>query len=96
MRKSWLWNNAVTLATLVMAGTAIVALIYAHLQIVESRRAEREANANELWRETLRLGFENSKLSDPTLRQPTSTMRNSRSTAAGNCFRSTRSMSTLC
>jgi hypothetical protein len=68
MRKSWLWDNAVTLATLVTAVTAVVALIYAHLQIVESRRAEREANANELWRETLRLGFENSKLSDPTLR----------------------------
>jgi hypothetical protein len=68
MRKSWLWDNAVTLATLVMAVTAIVALIYAHLQIAESRRAQQEANANELWRETLRLGFENPKLSDPTLR----------------------------
>ena len=68
MRKSWLWDNAVTLATLVMAVTAIVALVYAHLQIVESRRAERETNANELWRETLRLGFENAKLSDPTLK----------------------------
>jgi hypothetical protein len=45
-----------------------VALIYAHLQIAESRRAQQEANANELWRETLRLGFENPKLSDPTLR----------------------------
>ena len=51
-----------------MAVTAIVALVYAHLQIVESRRAERETNANELWRETLRLGFENAKLSDPTLK----------------------------
>ena len=68
LRKSWLWDNAVTLATLVMAVTAIVALVYAHLQIVESRRAERETNANELWRETLRLGFENAKLSDPTLK----------------------------
>jgi hypothetical protein len=36
-----------------------VALLYAHLQITEARRAEREANANELWRETLRLGFDN-------------------------------------
>ena len=51
-----------------MAVTAIVALVYAYLQIVESRRAERETNANELWRETLRLGFENAKLSDPTLK----------------------------
>jgi len=68
VRKSWLWENSVTLATLVMAVTAVAALVYAHLQIIESRRAQQEANANELWRETLRLGFENSKLSDPTLK----------------------------
>ena len=65
---SWLWQNASTLATLVMAAAAIVALVYAHWQIVESRRAEREANANELWRGTLTLGFQNPKLSDPTLK----------------------------
>ena len=63
----WLWDNAMTIATLVMAVAAIVALIYAHLQITENRRAERRGNANELWRETLRLGFDNPKLSDPTL-----------------------------
>ena len=43
-------------------------LIYAHLQIAENKRAERRANANELWRETLRLAFDNPKLSDPTLK----------------------------
>ncbi len=64
----WLWDNAVTLATLFMAARRRAALIYAHLQIAESRRAERRANANELWRETLRLAFENPKLSDPTLK----------------------------
>jgi hypothetical protein len=48
--------------------SALVALLYAHLQITEARRAEREANANELWRETLRLGFDNPKLSDPSLK----------------------------
>jgi hypothetical protein len=63
----WLWDNAMTIATLVMAVAAIVALIYAHLQITENRRAETRGNANELWRETLRLGFDNPKLSDPTL-----------------------------
>jgi hypothetical protein len=63
----WLWDNAMTIATLVMAIAAIVALIYAHLQITENRRAETRGNANELWRETLRLGFDNPKLSDPTL-----------------------------
>ena len=65
---TWLWDNAVTIANVVMAVSAIAALIYAHLQIAESRRAERRANANELWRETLRLAFDNPKLSDPTLK----------------------------
>jgi hypothetical protein len=63
----WLWDNAVTIGTIVMAAAAIAALIYAHRQISESRRAERRGNANELWREYLRLAFENPKLSDPTL-----------------------------
>ena len=64
----WLWDNAVTIGTVVMAAAAIAALIYAHLQISENRRAERRGNANELWRETLRFAFDNPKLSDPTLR----------------------------
>jgi hypothetical protein len=64
----WFWENAVTLGTLVMAIAAVVALIYAHRQIAEGRRAERRANANELWRETLRLAFDNPKLSDPALK----------------------------
>ena len=65
---AWLWDNAVTIGTVVMAAAAILALIYAHLQIGENKRAERRANANELWRETLRLAFDNPKLSDPTLK----------------------------
>jgi len=65
---TWLWDNAMTLATLIMAVAAIAALIYAHLQIAENKRAERRGNANELWRETLRLAFDNPKLSDPTLK----------------------------
>lgn len=65
---AWFWENAVTLANLVMAAAAVAALIYAHLQISENREVERQANANELWRETLRLAFENPRLSDPTLR----------------------------
>ncbi len=64
---AWLWDNAVTLATIVMAVAAVAALVYAHLSITENRAAERRANANELWREILRLAFENPKLSDPTL-----------------------------
>ncbi|MEX2165427.1 MAG: hypothetical protein WD852_00155 [Methyloceanibacter sp.] len=64
---SWLWENSATLATIAMGAAAIVALIYAHLQISDSRKAERRANANELWRETLRLAFDNPKLSDPSL-----------------------------
>jgi len=65
---AWLWDNAATLATVVMAIAAVVALIYAHLQIAEGKRAERRSNAYELWRETLRFGFDNPKLSDPTLK----------------------------
>ena len=64
---SWLWENAVTLGTVVMALAAVAALVYAHLQISEGRRAEHRANANELWRETLRLGFDNPTLADPSL-----------------------------
>ena len=41
----WLWDNAMTLSTLVMAAAAIVALIYAHLQIAENE-AETRANAH--------------------------------------------------
>jgi hypothetical protein len=63
----WLWDNAVTIGTVVMAAAAVIALIYAHMQISDGRKAERRANANELWRETLRLAFENPKLSDPSL-----------------------------
>ena len=64
----WLWDNAVTIANVVMAAAAIAALIYAHLQINEGKRAERRANAHELWNETLHLAFDNPKLSDPTLK----------------------------
>ena len=64
----WLWDNAVTIANVVMAAAAIAALIYAHLQINEGKRAERRANAHQLWNETLHLAFDNPKLSDPTLR----------------------------
>jgi hypothetical protein len=63
----WLWQNANTLATIAMGAAAVAALIYAHLQISEGRKAEQRANGNELWRETLRLAFDNPKLSDPTL-----------------------------
>ena len=41
----WFWDNAVTIANVVMAAAAIAALIYAHLQIDEGKRAERRANA---------------------------------------------------
>jgi hypothetical protein len=64
----WLWDNAATIGTVVMAAAAVIALLYAHLQISESRRAERRGNAYELWRETLHFAFENPRLSDPTLK----------------------------
>jgi hypothetical protein len=49
------------------AAAVVVALIYAHRQIMEGRKAERQANATELWRETLRHAFDNPKLSDARL-----------------------------
>jgi hypothetical protein len=67
----WLWDNAATIANVVMALAAIAALIYAHLQINEGKRAERRANAHQLWNETLHLAFDNPKLSDPTLKLAT-------------------------
>ncbi|HUU67278.1 MAG TPA: hypothetical protein VMW57_08360 [Methyloceanibacter sp.] len=63
----WLWQNANTFATIAMGIAAVAALIYAHLQTSDSRKGGHRANANELWRETLRLAFDNPKLSDPTL-----------------------------
>jgi hypothetical protein len=50
-----LWQEIGTLSSVVMALAALAALVYAHLQIGEGRRAERRADANELWRETVRL-----------------------------------------
>jgi hypothetical protein len=64
---TWLWQNANTIATVAMGIAAVAALIYAHVQISDSRKGEHRANANELWRETLRLAFDNPKLSDPGL-----------------------------
>jgi hypothetical protein len=62
------WDDFGTLSDVVMALAAVGALIYAHLQIREGRRAEQRTDANELWRETLRLGFDNPKLADPSLK----------------------------
>ena len=44
----WLWQNANTFATIAMGVAAVAALIYAHLQISEGRKAEQRANGNEL------------------------------------------------
>jgi hypothetical protein len=62
------WEDIGTLSNVAMAVAAVGALIYAHLQIKEGRRSELQADASELWREILRLGFENPQISDPTLK----------------------------
>ncbi|MGV1015371.1 MAG: hypothetical protein ACOYB4_10410, partial [Methyloceanibacter sp.] len=64
----WFWKNAEPLGAILMSLAALAALLYAHFQITEGREAERRANANELWRETLRLSFENPVLSNPTIK----------------------------
>jgi hypothetical protein len=56
--------DAVSNALVALA--ALLALGYAHLQISEARRAERQSEAHELWREVVRLGFDNPVLVDPT------------------------------
>ncbi len=64
----WLWDNAETLGTVVMVARRHRR---ADLRACANRRrseAERRANAHELWRDTLRLAFDNPKLSDPTLK----------------------------
>jgi hypothetical protein len=63
----WIWDNAEKIGTLLTAASAVAALVYAHLAITESRRAERHANAHELWRDYLRLAFEHPNLADPSL-----------------------------
>src|SRR4029079_10834786 len=68
---TWLWDNAETIANVVMALAAIAALIYAHLQINEGKRAERRGKAHQLLKETLHLALDNPKLSDPTLKLAT-------------------------
>jgi hypothetical protein len=64
---SWIWENAERVGALLTAVAAVAALIYAHLQISEGRRAERQANAHELWRDYLKLAFDHPKLADPRL-----------------------------
>lgn len=63
----WFWEHVEPLGALLMSIAALAALLYAHVQITEGREAERRANANELWRETLRLAFENPVLSNPQI-----------------------------
>jgi hypothetical protein len=55
-----------TASNALVAVAALLALAYAHVQISEARRAERQSEAHELWREVVRLGFDNPQLSDPT------------------------------
>ena len=63
-----LWDNIEAIGAIVMALAAIIALIYAHVQISEGRDAERRANAHELWRESMRVAFDHPQFSDPSLK----------------------------
>ena len=63
-----LWDNIEAIGAIVMALAAIIALIYAHVQISEGRDAERRANAHELWRESMRAAFDHPQFSDPSLK----------------------------
>jgi hypothetical protein len=50
-----------------MALAAVIALIYAHVQINEARDSERRTDARDLWRESVRVAFEYPQLADPSL-----------------------------
>ncbi len=83
----WFWKNAEPLGAVLMSIAALAALLYAHVQITEGREAERRANVHELWREILRLGFENPVLSDRPKNSACSTTARGPSMAAARCSR---------
>jgi len=64
----WIFDNAEKLgglATVVTAVIAFCALIFAYKQIQETRDSQREATAKDVYRDYLKLAFENPKLSNP-------------------------------
>jgi hypothetical protein len=63
-----LWDNIEAIGAIVMALAAVIALVYAHVQITEGRNAERRANAHELWRESMRVAFDHPQFADPSLK----------------------------
>ena len=63
-----IWDNIEAIGAVVMALAAVIALVYAHVQITEGRDAELRSDARELWRESLRLAFEYPQLADPSLK----------------------------
>lgn len=63
-----LWDNIEAIGAVVMALAAVVALVYAHVQITEGRDAERRSDARDLWRESVRVAFDYPHLADPSLK----------------------------
>jgi hypothetical protein len=63
-----LWDNIEAIGAIVMALAAVIALVYAHVQITEGRNAERRANAHELWRESMHVAFDHPQFSNPSLK----------------------------
>ena len=65
---AWLWENAENLgalAQLVLTVIALGALAFAYLQIRFAQRSQREATAKEIYRDYLRLSFDNPNLASP-------------------------------
>ena len=68
-----LWDNAEkigNIAQVFIAVLATLALIFAYLQIMSARRAQREATAKDLYRDYLKLAFEHPDLAIPDSNQP--------------------------
>jgi hypothetical protein len=85
-----LWDNIEAIGAVVMALAAVIALVYAHVQITEGRDAERRSDARDLWRESVRVAFDYPHLRTRRSSSPTLTMTPRPSTAAPSCFRNTR------
>jgi len=64
----WIFDNAEKLgglATVVTMIAALGALVFASIQIRETRSSQRLATAKDIYRDYLKLAFENPKFSDP-------------------------------
>jgi hypothetical protein len=64
----WIWEHAErlgSLAQLALTFIAVIALVFAYLQIRSSQQSQQQATAKEIYRDYLRLSFDNPSLASP-------------------------------